>query len=509
MRLSSLPRFSVLLLCGSSLIGLTACGGSGGNSSSTATPVAVVPPPPPPPPAPSSNATKITVTGPIDGFGSVIVNGVRYDTGEADVEVGDDAGNITDLSVGQVISLRARNGADGETPIAERIRYEDLVKGPVDSIPADGSTLVVLGQTVRIADALFEPSLDPATIAVDDVLEVSGVFNADGEIEATYVERSDDDDYEVHGFVTDLDETAQTFRIQDLTVGYATAALEDFDDGETLSNGDLVEVEGSTRTNDGTLIATEVEYEGDDLDELRGDADEAEAEIYGFVSVFTSAENFEVNGIVVVTDDDTVFERCSRDTIALNTPVEVEGVFDGDGVLLADAVKCELEANNRIEARVDDVDAEAGTVTVLNVTVATDAGTRFQDKSDARVREFGLDDIQAGDVVHIRFFDGADDALPIAKRIRREDAEDFEESEVRGVLESIEGDDIVVAGVRISLNAQTEYELDEFDVSRMAFFDVVDIGSFVKIEGREGDDGNLVAHEVERELEDDDSGDGD
>lgn len=50
--------------------------------------------------------------------------------------------------------------------------------------------------------------------------------------------------------------------------------------------------------NDGTLIATRVEYEGDDLDDLRGDAaddDEIEEfEIEGLITAFTDATNFEV-----------------------------------------------------------------------------------------------------------------------------------------------------------------------------------------------------------------------
>lgn len=40
----------------------------------------------------------------------------------------------------------------------------------------------------------------------------------------------------------DLDEVAQTFRIGSLNIGYANSQLEDFEDGNVLTDEDEVEV---------------------------------------------------------------------------------------------------------------------------------------------------------------------------------------------------------------------------------------------------------------------------
>jgi len=63
----------ILGVCLTALLTLQACGGGSSSPSVTPPPTAVVPPPPPPP-------VGKTVVGPISGFGSVIVNGLRYET---------------------------------------------------------------------------------------------------------------------------------------------------------------------------------------------------------------------------------------------------------------------------------------------------------------------------------------------------------------------------------------------------------------------------------------------
>jgi hypothetical protein len=375
-----------------------------------------------------------------------------------------------------------------------------------------------LGQTVFLTeDTVFEDDLNPALIVVDDVLEISGSFTADGDIVASYVEVSDniDGDFEVHGTVGGLNEGNQTFRIQGLRVGFASAALEDFEDGNVLSNGDKVEVEGSVFANDGTLIATRVEYEGNDLDELRGDeaddVDEEEVEIEGFITSFVSAAEFEVNGQAVITNSETSFERCSADSLGLDVEVEVEGDLNENGVLVADEVKCEVSPSTFITAAVDAVDVAAGTVTVLGVTFETNIDTSFQDKDSDRVRNFGLDDISVGDILRVQAYQLAESDILVAKKIRRERADSFDAVELKGDVSEFGDQTLTVAGVVVTLSGTTEFEIeDEGEVTRDAFFARAVLGDRLEIEGTEDENGTLIATEVELDLERDaDDRDGD
>ena len=130
--------------------------------------------------------------GTITGFGSVIVNGVRYDTSSASFDIDGSAGAQSDLSVGDVVTIRGTVNDDGTSPTAASVTFDDAVEGPVEAINTTAGTITVLGQRVLIgADTSFDDSIVPASIdglAVTDIVEVSGLFRADGSIGATRIE---------------------------------------------------------------------------------------------------------------------------------------------------------------------------------------------------------------------------------------------------------------------------------------------------------------------------------
>ena len=133
------PPFRKSRLLAASLFSLVmaACGGGGSSTSLTATA-----------PAPTSN--KVTfVTGPISGFGSVIINGVRYESDSATVSKEGKSAAQTDLKAGEIVTLRAETGADG-VPRAKAIEQSRLVQGPVSAIDTTANTLTIAGIVVTV-----------------------------------------------------------------------------------------------------------------------------------------------------------------------------------------------------------------------------------------------------------------------------------------------------------------------------------------------------------------------
>src|SRR5665213_2200716 len=135
---SSLHLLAAQLVCASALLG-----GCGGGSD---------------PAGPSSGGTgSATVSsfaaGPISGFGSIIVNGVRFDDSTAVVSDDDGSpGTTGSLKLG--MTAEVHGGAisdDGTGPRAKasEIVFGAALVGPVASIDATAKTLVVLGQTVQ------------------------------------------------------------------------------------------------------------------------------------------------------------------------------------------------------------------------------------------------------------------------------------------------------------------------------------------------------------------------
>ena len=175
------------------------CGGGGGGNSTA------IQPPPEPPPIGGIEGTGLAV-GVISGFGSVIVNGVRYDTSDATITVDDSPGSESDLAVGQVIVLTGSVDDDGTTGTADTIDFDAEVEGPIASIAADGHSFVVLGQSVLIDDdTVYDNSL-ALPLQVEDEIEVSGFRQADGTILATRIEtQTPGSELEVKGTVVNLD----------------------------------------------------------------------------------------------------------------------------------------------------------------------------------------------------------------------------------------------------------------------------------------------------------------
>ena len=280
---------------------LAACGG--GSSSSA--------PAPDPDPNPGGPVQGITGTGfavgPITGFGSVIVNGVTYDTDSATFTRDGLAATQSDFSVGQFVIVSGTID-DSTSGTADTVIFDDNVDGPVTSVDDVARSFVILGQTVLVsATTSFDDSCPDSLAGLLDVaaVEVSGPVRADGAIEATRVEcKAVAGELEVMGLVSNLDTTAMTFQINALVVDYGTtpAVLDNFPSAGVINNGDPVEAKGNAVDGDGQLVATRVEYKGGQF----ANDDGVHAEIEGFITRFGSTTDFDVSGIPVTTTGTTI-----------------------------------------------------------------------------------------------------------------------------------------------------------------------------------------------------------
>ncbi len=471
---------------------LSACGGGG---SSGATPI-----PPTPPPTGGIGRNGVAV-GPVANFGSIIVNGVTYNTDAASFTVNDAAGTQADLSVGDVVTVSGTIDDNGTTGTATTVTFDDLVKGPVDSVNLVGNSLVVLGQPVLVSpDTSFDDSFNPASLSgvnIGQVVEVSGQIDANDNIVATRIEpKPAGTQFEVHGTVAGLDTVNMLFNLRGLTVDYSSATLDNFPSGQ-VANGDFVEAKGVSLGGAGELIATRVELESLVPGTNNGDR----VEIEGFITRFVSATDFDVSSVPVTTNAGTTFVGGVAADLGLNIKVEVEGDIDANGLVTATKVDIRRAKAVRATANVDSVNAASNSLVVLGINVTVDALTRLEDKSNADVDPLTLSDINAGDYVEVRggeFPAGSGDIL--ATILEREDADT--EAILQGFVESVSEPSYTVLGVTISTNGGTIFR-DENDVaiSSTDFFNRVAVNSLVKAKGTEVSDTSIAATEVEFEVE--------
>lgn len=448
-------------------------------------------------------------TGVITGFGSIKLNEQTIGTNGAEFLIDDSPGSEDDLEVGDVVIVTFDPTAAVLT--ANTVFANEIVEGPIDSIDAGLSRLVVAGQTVQVdGDTSFDDSIVPPSLdglQPNDFIEVSGLFDADGTIRATRIEPSIGP-VEVHGTISDLDNpVAGTFRINALTVDYlAVPAILDDLPGGTLADGLFVEVKGTNFGAGGELLATKVEPDAIgpaaddriDFDQF----DEIEAEIEGYITRFVSATDFDVNGIPVTTTAQTFYEfeddsPASSADLGLNIKVEVEGDVNAQGVIVADKVDIRRGSAVRIVALVDSADGATGIVTLLDIDVRVDAATRIEDKF-MDVEPFTVDDIFPGDYVEVRGTEdvnGAGDVL--ASRLERDDPR--AETELQGFVTAVNeaGLSFTILGVTIQTNGATVFrDVDDTEIPPATFFGQAD-GRLVSAKGVESAQKLIDAVEVE------------
>ncbi len=488
--MKTLKQTTIILLATT----IAACGG--GSSTTTTTP----PPDNNPPPTGGIGRTGIAM-GPIANFGSIIVNGVQYNTDSATFTVNDASGTQGDLKVGQVVVVSGTIDDNGTTGTADSVFFDDNVKGPVQSIDSANNQLVVLGQTVLVsADTSFDDNISPPSLAgldVDDIVEVSGLVNADGAISATRIEmKPAGTQFEVHGIVSLHDAANSRFNLNALVVDYSNATLDNFPGGQ-ITNGDPVEAKGMMLGGAGELVATEVELENPLADGQDGDR----LEIEGFITRFASASDFDVSGFPVTTDGGTVYEGGDAGDLGLNIKVEVEGDLNANGVLVADKVDIRRAKAVRATALLDSVDAANNAVVLLGITVKVDALTRIEDKSSADVDPLTLSSVNAGDYVEVRgdeFPAGSGEIL--ATIFEREDADP--DTELQGFVESISEPSLSILGVTIETGGGTVFrDINDNVISSTEFFNQLAQNDLVKATGTESSDTVISASEVEFELE--------
>ena len=456
--------------------------------------------------------------GPVARFGSVFVNGTRFDTDDLDGRVESDDGidREDDLEKGMILRVEGqwRNNGQGT---AERLDYDDTLRGSVSAVNnidelAGTAELTVLDQTVLIDGQTVLRGTTLASLAdiQGDFIRVSGWRLSDGRFRASFVgihDTGSDTDVEVEGRIDDdsVRTDAGTFSINGLTVQWNDGT--DFDD---LTESDLeaglgVDVEG--RLQDGILIAEEIERESGARYSQNDDDD---LEIAGPVSMPWNAEQdtFSVNGIEFLVNDDTEFDDgLGIQDLVDGRLVKVEAERE-DGRWVAEEIE-QRESNAEVEGSLTESPDQVNEIlTVGGVEVRVTASTVITDDDDDGKR---LDFVDLGQTsslgeswsYEIEGIDRGEDGYLEALKIERDDDDDGG-FELEGVITDLDasggGNRLTVLGLSILTNNSTEF--DGISYGQLS------VGDQVEIEYFQEQPDDFVAEEIELEEDDDDS-DGD
>jgi hypothetical protein len=327
-----------------------------------------------------SGGTGAVSIGPVTGFGSIIVNGVRFDDSAAAIQDDDGVPLTRDrlmLGVMMQIDASAPNGVPGgQRAFAKSVRISSEVVGPVSAVDLTIGSLTVLGQTVRVTPAtVFETGLTGGLAALPPgtIVEIHGRHDAaNNRYTATRIEtKPNATSYKLRGPVLAFDPSARTLRIGDQTIDYSQIPLADL---PNVVVGNIVRARLQPTTGASVLTAVALPLGVPQL------PDRAVAVVEGRISAWTSSRRFSVNGVQV--DASGASFPAGEAGVVIGARVSVQGTSIA-GELHARIVDVEgdEDASNslfELEGRIGALDTVAKTFTLDGVTVDYSGPVQYQ-----------------------------------------------------------------------------------------------------------------------------------
>lgn len=358
-----------------------------------------------------TGGTGAYAVGAISGFGSIIVNGVRYDDSAARVFDDDGMARRSDeLRLGMTVELRASAPTVDAQGVARataaEVRFSRSLTGPITSVNAAAGTFVVFGQTVVVTTTtVFDGVTGLAALQAGQVVEVYSQPDAQGRQVATRIERKDAASsagsssaaLRLGGSITNLSTDRLQFRLGTVTVVLSSPLA------SNLGNGSEVRVVARATSTEGTVTALSVQSRSSAFD-----GTVSSAEVEGYITAFASLASFSVNGVPVVTTTATRIEGVAAN-LKLGAKVEVEGSVAA-GVLTATKVEIKTESEDKgsssssgssgsgssgsgsssvavfeIHGAIGSLDATGMRFVLRGLTVTWDATTEFKDGTAANL----------------------------------------------------------------------------------------------------------------------------
>ncbi|MBN8487890.1 MAG: hypothetical protein J0M20_09245 [Burkholderiales bacterium] len=357
----------------------------------------------------TGDTPQVFATGPISGFGSVIVNGVRYDDSQATPVDEDGVRLSSGLLLGMLVQIEGENLDRNATPLptakAKTITVYSELLGRVEARDDVAGTLTILGQTVSIVPT---PATD-RPVAVGDLVEVYGLHDeARQRYTATRIQhRAGVSALRLHGKVGSLG--SDSFTVGGATIRYSSPP-DGLAVGAVLSlKLDTAPVAAGTWTlQSGKTIAPKVPADG------------TEVEVEGVIASYTSPSSMVVQGIPV---DASGARLEGGTTLAAGMTIEAEGVMRG-GVLRASKVEIKKadDDDGSQEPTEVEITSTISSVDSANKTLVLSKGSQKVDYSAARLRD-GLQASQlvSGLRIEVKGVLSDDGTTVLASEIKRDD----------------------------------------------------------------------------------------
>lgn len=265
------------------------------------------------------------VSGPIEEFGSIVVEGIRFDVDNATITVDGELATASQLELGMIVGISGTLDTTNQIGTAEAVEFEEDLRGPVESIDRDNKELQVMGTTIRTDENTVLNTIDFATLPLGVTVRVSGFPQDEDSLLASRIDlRPGGEPSRIRGLLRALDLDSNTFRLGAVLVNFGSAQILP---NSQLQDGALIAVRGTLGAQQRRLTANQVRI----LDPAGTAAEDAEIIATDLVRQPLANGRFQLgtNRTVIVTQD-TVFDGGNSADLIARSRVRVFGEVVND-----------------------------------------------------------------------------------------------------------------------------------------------------------------------------------
>ncbi len=341
--------------------------------------------------------------GPITQFGSIYVNGTKYEIDDAELEFVNDTGR-SELSIGMMVQVQAdwQQQTDGVFN-AQKVTFDHQIEGPINTIARHGDVtfLNILGTTVVVAgDTAIDRSI-PYQFDMGSVVTVSGITNEKNQLVATYIALRSEvyregQQVELESTVDSINATDQIIRLNGMDVDVSQARWKQ-GSLQTIGIAVRVEIVGQYDVATNRIIANQVRVKNNDLSLSKGN----KLNVDTIVTDYKSLTQFRLNGYTANASEADIL-RGNHESLRNGVRVRASGYINSDGIFEVHTLRIKPNANFAAKIPVSSVNPITGEIGFLNLKAYAMSDTIYQSKLRAINKYFSINDIEVGDWIEIQ-----------------------------------------------------------------------------------------------------------
>ena len=252
-------------------------------------------------------------------------------------------------------------------------------------------------------------------LQLGNIIEVSGFVTQQGIIDSSIKLIAEsfnaNSHLEVEGYITSLDTSAKTFKLNQLIIDYSQAQFKEITEGE-LKEGLYLIISTEQDISNNTLQASSILL----LNNL------LEAGVYyeieGYITKFDSPTQFKIDIDAVEVNADTVFINGTKKDLSLDSRLIVKGTVNKQNTLVATEIKLFDSAQDVIvEANIETIDLSTKSFNILGQKIHIDDYTLLSDDTKEEFVFLDLNQFTVGETVLTSIYKDKD--LLIADRLSK------------------------------------------------------------------------------------------